>query len=451
MKNKGLYWAIFVPIIGSIIFGINMAAIAGAVKLIKDVFILNDVQIGLVVSSIIVGCMVGAFTIGRFSDKNGRKAALILSAVLFLVSGIGSGLAQGMGHLIIARFIGGYAVGAVSVTIPTYISEVTPPNIRGTLGSLNQLGVVIGILIAYAINLYVADMDNSWRLMLAQPVIFGIPFLLFLFIRFPESPRWLMMKQKNDRALKVLNRLLDDPAEAETEYQEIEESFTKTGEKSDNKIKLIDIFKGPLGKIMFLGIMLATFQQITGINAIIAYAPVIFEKTGVGGNTALIQSIILGAVNFAFTLVAVWLIDKVGRKQLLLWGSAGMVISLTYISYAFFADKASGIGVFIAILSYIAFFAASLAPVMWVVTSEIYPNKIRGVAMSVSTAVSWVCTFITVQFFPIILEGLGGGISFGFFLVFSLLAFLFILIKIPETKGKSLEQIQDELGVNIKQ
>ena len=446
--KKGLYWAVFVAVLGSIIFGINMAAIAGAVPLVQEVFSLNDAQIGLVVSSIIIGCMVGAFTIGGYSEKNGRKNALQLAAVLFLISALGSSFSQNMWHLILARFIGGYAVGAVSVTIPTYISEITPPKIRGTLGSLNQLGVVVGILIAYAIDFYAVNLDNNWRIMLGQPVIIGIPFLLFMLINFPESPRWLVMNNKNEQALKVLNRLVDKE-EANKELQDIEASFSNYSEEKSKKVKLGDIFKGPMGTVMFLGIMLAAFQQITGINAIIAYAPVIFEKTGVGGDTALLQSIILGVVNLVFTLVAVWLIDKVGRKQLLLWGSAGMVISLAYISYAFYAEIASGIGVFIAILSYIAFFAASLAPVMWVVTSEIYPNKIRGIAMAVSTAVSWVCTFLTVQFFPMMLEGLGGSVSFGFFLVFSLLAFVFILIKIPETKGKSLEQIQDELGLNV--
>lgn len=444
--KKGLYWAIFIAVLGSLLFGINMAAISGAVTFIRDVFVLSDTELGLVVSSMIAGCLIGAFTAGPLSDKLGRRMALVIAAVLFTISALASGAAQSSMHLIIARLIGGIAVGAVSVVVPTYISEVTPPAIRGTLGTLNQLGIVVGILIAYVIDYSVVDMQDGWRYMLYSPIIFAVPFLFFTLVSFPESPRWLVMKGKADAARKVLGRLVD-AAEAENELKEIEHSFISSQTKKAN-VSISDLFKGNLGKVLFIGIMLAVFQQITGINAIIAYAPTIFAKTGVGGDTALLQSILLGVINLIFTLVALWLIDKVGRKQLLLWGAAGMILTLSYITYAFYVGDVGGIGVFIAILGYIAFFAASFAPVMWVVTSEIYPNKIRGLAMSVSTAISWVCTLLVVQFFPWMLESLGGSYTFGFFLVFSILAFVFTLFRIPETKGKSLEQIQDDLGLN---
>lgn len=236
-------------------------------------------------------------------------------------------------------------------------------------------------------------------------------------------------------------------ANAQKEYDSILTRIEEDQRKSGKGVKFSSLFKGKLGKVVFLGIMLAAFQQITGINAIIAYAPTIFNQTGVGSDMALLQAIMVGVVNFLFTLVAVWLIDRIGRKKLLLIGTGGMTVSLLYLVFAFLTGRADSLGVLISILGYIAFFAASLAPVMWVVTSEIYPNKIRGIAMSVSTAVSWVCTFIVVQFFPWMLNGLGGAAAFGFFLVFTVVAFVFILAKIPETKGKSLEEIELELGL----
>lgn len=208
------------------------------------------------------------------------------------------------------------------------------------------------------------------------------------------------------------------------------------------------MFKGNLAKVVFIGSILAALQQITGINVIINYAPSIFEMTGVAGDIALVQSILVGVVNLLFTLIAVWLVDKVGRKILLLCGSLGMGISLLYLVYTFVVPAANGIGALIAVLCYIGFFAASLAPLMWVVTSEIYPSRIRGTAMSLSTGISWLCTFLTVQFFPWILNNLGGSVAFGIFAVFSIAAFAFILFCVPETKGKSLEAIEKELGVD---
>ncbi len=443
--KKGLYWAIFIAALGSVLFGVNMAAISGAVSFIKEVFVLNDTELGLVVSSMIVGCLIGAFTIGPISDKIGRRTALIISAVLFTISALGSGAAQSSIHLMIARLIGGIAVGAISVVVPTYISEITPPAIRGTMGTMNQLGIVIGILIAYVIDYSVVEVQDGWRYMLYSPIIFAVPFLLLMIISFPESPRWSVMKGDLISARKVLSRIVDI-AEAENELNEIQNSL-KMSNTNTTRVTLSDLFKGNMGKVLVIGILLAAFQQITGINAIIAYAPTIFEKTGVGGDTALLQSILVGIINFIFTLIAVWLIDKVGRKQLLLWGAAGMILFLSYITFSFYIGDVNGLGVFISILGFIAFFAASFAPVMWVVTSEIYPNKIRGLAMSLSTAISWVCTLLVVQFFPFMLGGMGGSFTFGFFLVFSVLAFVFTLIRIPETKGKSLEQIQKELGL----
>ncbi len=444
--SRNLLFTIFVAVLGSVIFGINMAAIAGAVPFIKENFILSDFELGLVVSVLIVGCMIGAFSVGKISDKFGRKNTLIFTSLLFLVSALGSGFATSSVMLMVARLIGGIAVGGVSVVIPTFISEISPAKTRGTLGTMNQLGIVIGILLAYVFDFYMVGNSNGWRWMLASPAFVAIPFTLLLVTSFPESPRWLILKGQNDRAKKILLKMIGSEA-ADLEYLNIQTNIKEGRKNGGDQTRLSSLFKGKLGKVVFIGIMLAALQQITGINAIVAYAPTIFQQTGVGGDIALLQSILVGVVNFVFTLVAVWLIDKLGRKVLLVSGAAGMVLSLVYLVYAFLSNQLSGLGVTIAILAYIAFFAASLAPVMWVVTSEIYPNKIRGIAMSVSTAVSWVCTFLTVQFFPWMLNHLGGAYTFGVFLFFSLFALLFIIFRIPETKGKSLEEIEVELGL----
>lgn len=279
--------------------------------------------------------------------------------------------------------------------------------------------------------------------MLGVPAIFSLFFFFFLMSAFPETPRWLVANNKLDEALAVLTKV-GGVDFAKTALGNIEESLKV--DKSSEKARFSDIFKGKTGRVVLLGTTLAAFQQITGINAVVNYAPIIFELTGVAGDTALLQSMLVGLVNFLATIVALYLVDTRGRKTLLLWGAVGMTIALGYITYAF-AFSGSNIGILIALLGYIAFFAASFAPVMWVVTSEMFPNRVRGMALSFSTAVSWMFTFMTVQFSPYILNQFGGAVLFGFFGVFSLLAFVFVKIWIPETKGKSLELIERELGI----
>ena len=231
---------------------------------------------------------------------------------------------------------------------------------------------------------------------------------------------------------------------ASVEKKAIEQSILADSDKE--KLSFGELFKGKIGKVVLLGTLLAAFQQITGINAVVNYAPIIFQKTGVGGDTALLQSMLVGLVNFLATIVALWLVDTKGRKTLLLWGGAGMTLALAYLTYAFAFDGAP-MAILISLLAYIASFAASFAPVMWVVTSEMFPNRIRSMALSFSTAVSWLFAFVTVQFSPYILNNFGGSVLFGFFGFFTVLALFFVQIWIPETKGKALEQIEKELGL----
>jgi sugar porter (SP) family MFS transporter len=280
--------------------------------------------------------------------------------------------------------------------------------------------------------------------MMVIPVIFGLIYLVLLYGPFPESPRWLFKVGQKLQAKEILEKIGGEEYAAE-EIKSISTSLDN--EKTGRKTMIGDLFRGKMGYVLLLGTLLAVFQQITGINAVINYAPVIFAKSGVGSDTALLQSIIVGVVNFLFTIIALWLIDTKGRKTLLLWGAAGMTVSLAFLAMTFTFDTIDSLWVLLSLLAYIAFFAASLAPVMWVVTSEMYPTKYRGAAMSFSTAISWICTLIVVQFFPWMLNNLGGMISFSIYTAFSIAAFIFIKIFIPETKGKSLEQIERDLGL----
>jgi sugar porter (SP) family MFS transporter len=435
----------FVAINGGFLFGLNMAGISGAVDMIKGEFSLSDSGLGTVAALLTIGCLIGAFFTGNFTERYGRKNVMITTAILYIISALGCAFAGSSSMLIIFRLLSGLAVGATSVVGPMYISEISPAHNRGKLVSMNQFAITFGILLAYIIDYSLLGLgENSWRYMLAVPAIFGTAYLIFLLTSLPESPRWLLSKNRKDEAITVIKKiggqqLIND------ELPEMEKLLLI--EKGKEKIRFGEIFKGKTGKIVFIGTLIAAFQQITGINAVIMFAPDIFQSAGSAKVDSLMLSVIVGLVNFFMTIVALWLVDKKGRKTLLLWGAAGMIISLTYLCVEFARPKQNGIGVLIALLAYVSSFAASFAPVMWVIISEIYPNRIKGVAMSFSTAVSWLCVFLAVYFAPVIQGTLGLSYLFGIFGVFSVLAFVFVKIWIPETKGKTLEEIERQLGL----
>jgi sugar porter (SP) family MFS transporter len=278
--------------------------------------------------------------------------------------------------------------------------------------------------------------------MLAVPAIFGVVYLLFLILKFPESPRWLLANGRKEEAVKVLTSLGGQKL-VEEELPEMEIALLAEAKKE--KMSVGELFKGRTGKIVLIGTLIAAFQQITGINAVIMFSPDIFQAAGSAKGDSLMLAMVVGMVNFLMTIFALWLVDKKGRKTLLLWGAVGMFASLLYLTFEFAKPAQNGAGVLIALLVYISFFAASFAPVMWVIISEIYPNRIKGVAMSFSTAVSWLCTFLTVYFAPIIHGTLGLQYLFGIFGFFSVVAWVFVKFWIPETKGKALETIHAEL------
>jgi MFS transporter, sugar porter (SP) family len=444
-NNKYLYWTTFVAINGGLLFGLNMAGISGAVDMIKGQFQLTDSGLGTVAALLTFGCLIGALFTGTFTEKFGRKNVMIFTSVLYIISALGCALAESANILIFFRILSGLAVGGTSVVAPMYISEIAPAKKRGRLVSFNQFAITIGIVLAYIFDYFLIGLgDNAWRYMLAVPAVFGVVFLIFLLAKFPESPRWLLAHGRKEEAIRVLTSIGGVPLVNE-ELPEMESA--QLVEQKKEKMSFGELFKGKTGKIVLIGTLIAALQQITGINAVIMFAPDIFQAAGSVKSDSVMQAMIVGLVNFLMTIVALWLVDKKGRKTLLLWGAVGMIVSLAYLTFEFAKPVQNGTGVLVALLVYISFFAASFAPVMWVIISEIYPNRIKGVAMSFSTAVSWLCTFLTVYFAPIIHGALGLQYLFGIFGVFSIIAFIFVKFWIPETKGKSLEQIEKELGL----
>lgn len=430
-----------VAALGGLLFGYDTAVIAGAIGFLQIKFDLSPAMVGWAASSAIWGCIFGAMGAGYCSDLLGRKKILIVTAVLFAVSAIGSGIADSLTTFILARFIGGLGVGAASMLSPLYISEIAPSERRGRLVTLYQLAIVIGIIVIYFINLKIAqsgdeawNVEMGWRLMVGSETIPALLFLVLLFF-VPESPRWLIKQNQDTKALATLAQI-NGKQKADDILQEVKTTLNQ----ESGSIK--DLFSSRLRKAMVIGFMLALFSQITGINAIIYYAPEIFKSIGFGSESAFSQTVIIGIVNMLFTFVALYLIDKAGRKNLLLWGVSGMILCLLATGLCFYFDVANGPWLLIFILGYIACFASSLGPIPWVVLSEIFPTKTRGIAMSFATLVLWVGVLLITQLTPILLEKIGGAFTFWLFMVNSIILLVFTWWKIPETKNKTLEEIE---------
>jgi MFS transporter, SP family, arabinose:H+ symporter len=434
-KPSYLILAAVVAALGGLLFGFDTAVISGTIPYIQPYFHLSDISLGWTVSSLLAGCIAGVMSAGKPGDIFGRKKTLMFAAALFMISALGSALSSQHFVFIGFRVIGGFAVGIASMLSPMYISEISPASRRGQLVSLNQMAIVVGILLAFFSNYWLSGTGiNNWRWMFA---VMGMPAFLFLIALFfvPESPRWLVQKDQDAGAFHVLERINGHDI-ATVELAEIRNSIM--AEKGTYK----EVFSKRLRPVLWLGVFLAVFSQITGINSIMYYAPVIFQKTGIGTNSALMQTVTIGGVNFLFTLVAIAWVDKIGRKPLLIGGTIGMAISLTALTFAFYMHKFGGFAILIFILLYIASFAASLGPVTWVAISEIFPNKLRSKAMSVAIVSLWMTNFIVILTFPVILNRLGGGSAFLIFDIMCILLIVFVFVKFPETKGKSLEELE---------
>ena len=447
--------------LGGFLFGYDTAVISGTINFVSSQFHLDAISTGWYVSSALVGCISGVAMAGVLSDKYGRKKVLILSALFFGVSAIGCTFAIGFNDLVLYRFIGGLGIGVASMVSPLYISELSPAHKRGRLVALYQFAITIGILCSYFSNAYLLKLSQSesfaqstgtiyqimvsevWRIMLGTSAIPAILFLLLLQI-VPESPRWLTIQNRETEALTILHKIVDDE-EAQKEMNDIKSNLAR--ESGGLSI----VFKGSFRLPMLIGISLAFLTQISGINAIIYYGPGILEKAGLPIADALGSQVIIGLVNVLFTLIAIWKIDQLGRRPLLIAGVIGILSSLIIVGGLFYFNINNTYLLLTFILFFIACFAFSYGPVIWVLLSEIFPAKIRGQAMALATFSLWIGTALVGQLTPLLLEKLSPAGTFWLFALVTTPA-LYLSIKIiPETKGKSLEEIENYwISVNEK-
>ena len=436
--HRILFWSITVAL-GGFLFGFDTAVISGAEQDIQKIWGLNSFQHGLTVSIALVGTVFGALFGGIPSDRIGRKQTLFWVAVLYLISALGSALSTDWYLFMVFRFIGGLGVGASSVAAPMYISEISPANKRGQLVAMFQFNVVFGIVIAYISNYFIAGTGpNSWRWMLGVEAIPAILFLV-LILKIPRSPRWLILKRNLVDEAKATLELIN-PANVDETIKNIEQS--KHATNTDQHLFKSRIYRLPI----ILAVLIAFFNQVSGINAIIYYAPRIFEMTGLGESSALLSTAGIGIVNFIFTLLAMRFIDKFGRRTLMLIGSIGLIITLGLVSRAFYTESFGGMAVPVLLFIYIAFFAFSQGAVIWVFISEVFPNEVRAGGQALGSFTHWFMAALIAFSFPSISEKLGGGTTFLIFAIMMVLQLLFVLRLMPETKGKSLEKIQSEIS-----
>ncbi len=436
-----------VATLGGLLFGYDTAVIAGAIGFMKTHFAMDGTTEGWATSCALVGCVLGVIIAGWFSDRFGRRNTLILSAVLFLVSAIGTAMPRSLVEFIIFRIIGGIGVGAASMTSPMYIAEISPARYRGRLVSVNQLAIVSGMLVVYFVNYAIAGLGDAtwnetigWRWMFGSEAIPAVALLLLMFT-VPESPRFLSKQGKADQARAVLVRIGGE-AHADLEMAEITDAL------SHESPSLTQLLEPGMRVALGIALVLAVLQQVTGINVFLYYAPEIFKAmAGTQADVALLQTIIVGAVNLAFTIVAIWTVDRLGRKPLMIAGSIGMGLSLTALGLAAYFGRAD-VWLLAFVLGYIACFALSVGPVTWVILSEIFPTKIRGRAMAIATLCLWTANFIVSQTFPMmdenewLLEKFNHGFPFFIYAAFCAILAVFVIAVVPETNGKTLEEIE---------
>ena len=438
--NKQKLYTVFVTSVaalGGLLFGFDTAVISGTTSFIQPYFDLSDIWLGWTVSSLLMGCIIGVIIAGRLGDDFGRKKTLILSALLFIVSAIGSALAHQLFTFILFRVVGGLGVGVASMLSPMYISEISPAEYRGRLVTYYQLAIVIGILLAFISNMLLVDTGaNNWRWMLS---VMALPAFLFfgMLLLAPESPRWLMQKDQRMKAQDILSKI-NGAEKADLEIKIIQKALMEEIDAGQYS----ELFSPKMRTVLFMGVFIAVFSQITGINSIMYYAPVIFQTMGEGVNNSIIQTTFIGGTNLFFTIIALVFVDRIGRKKLLIAGVAMMIVALSGISIIYLLEQFKGYLALFFILLYIAAFASSLGPISWIVISEIFPNRLRSKAMSVAVVALWLANFLLILVFPVMLKKLGGAFSFLFFDVMCILLFLFAIYKLPETKGKSLEEIE---------
>nr|WP_315975860.1 sugar porter family MFS transporter [Parapedobacter soli] len=434
-KNTVVAWS-FVVALGGFLFGFDTAVISGAEKLVQVYWHLSEVEHGVTMAIALLGTVAGALLGAYPSDRFGRRRTLFMIAALYFFSALGTALAHDWYLFILFRFLGGIGVGVSSVTAPIYISEISPADKRGRLVGLFQFNIVLGILVSYLSNYLIGQGgENSWRWMLGvQAFPAAVFYILIHFV--PESPRWLLLYRKNQAgALQILKKI--NPLHYADELETILASAKATNGNGTRTSLFSRKYRFPV----LLAILFAVFNQVSGINAIIYYAPRVFEMAGLGAQSSLLSTVGIGLVNFTFTLIAINIIDKVGRRKLMLVGSFGMIASLAMVSYSFYTENPDGLMVTAYLMVFIAFFAFSQGAVIWVFISEIFPNEVRAKGQTLGSLTHWVMAAIITFFFPILSEWTGGGTTFLIFAGFMALQLLFVWKLMPETKGKSLELI----------
>jgi len=435
-KSSFIVLVCIVAALGGLLFGFDTAIISGTIPYIRSYFGLDEFGLGWAVGCILLGCAIGALAAGKVADRYGRRYVLFACAILFALSGIGVALSHHLYLFIFFRLAGGVGVGAAAMVSPMYIAETAPAGWRGRLVALYQLAIVTGILLAYFSNYILADTgSNNWRWMFGSQVLPSVLFLVLLFF-VPETPRWLIRQQRLSEAMKVLHKTLGSLL-AESEAREIQKSFAE--QKSP---ALSILFRRPYLPVLIIGISIAVFQQVTGINAILYYAPVIFSQTGVGAAGSLGQTIAIGVVNVLSTFIAIVLVDRTGRRRLLLAGSALMFLSLSVVALCFSYRYFQHYIVLVFTLLYTGAFGCTLGAVTWVYLSEIFPNRIRSLALSIATLALWLADFIVTWSFPVLSSKAGTSFTLLIYALFCALAFTYVYIRVPETKGRSLEEIE---------
>lgn len=461
--NTGLVFAIVaVATIGGLLFGYDSGAVNGTQDGLKSAFTLNDTSLGFTVGSLLIGCFIGAFFAGTLADKMGRRNVMRLAAILFLIGALVQGFAHDQTIFVVARIVGGMAVGAASVLSPAYISEVAPANIRGRMTTVQQVMIITGLTAAFVVNYYLAQAAGSslalfwadieaWRWMYLMQALPAAVFLVALFF-IPESPRYLVAKGRDAEALTVLTRLFGTDA-GTAKLDEIKASFS-----TDHNPRLSDILSkgkgGFLGirSIVWVGIMLAVFQQLVGINVIFYYGATLWQLAGYTENDALMINILSGVVSIAACFITIAVIDKIGRKPLLLIGSAGMAVTLFVMVYAFSQGSLDAEGklvlstelgmlAVIAANLYVIFFNVSWGPVMWVMLGEMFPNQIRGSALAVAGFFQWFANYLIAQTFPAMATWSLAG-AYTFYAVCAVISFFLVQRYVKETKGRELEEME---------
>jgi sugar porter (SP) family MFS transporter len=434
MNNKIVFFWAYVVATGGFLFGFDTAVISGAEQSIQQYWHLTEVQHGFTISIALIGTVIGALGGSIPSDKFGRKKTLIIVALIYLLSALGTGMATDWYFFLICRFIGGIGVGASSVTAPVYISEIAPPQYRGRMVGLFQFNVVFGILISYLSNYLIGqEGENSWRLMLG---IQAVPAAIFLVLLrwVPESPRWLLLQNKEALALPTLQII--NPHHFREDIAIIRQSQVPSTVNAPKE----RLFSGRYRTPVMLAILFAAFNQVSGINAIIYYAPRIFEMSGLGADSSRLSTVGIGIVNFAFTLMAMRFIDKIGRRQLMFIGTVGLIATLGLVAISFYIHS-GGIAVVSYLLFYIAFFAFSQGAVIWVFISEIFPTAVRAKGQTLGSFTHWIMAAVIAFTFPYLASHVSSGHIFLFFTVMMVLQLIFVWRWMPETKGQSLEQI----------